>query len=77
MRNNLAKDMRLSKGLSVEEFASSIGATTAAVSRAENGHITAEMKAKILRVHELSESFFFYVTQRKKAEEYESHNTLN
>lgn len=70
MNNNLAKDMRLSRGLSVEEMANSIGVSKAAISRAENGHLTAEMKAKILRVHEMDDAFFFYVEQRKKADLY-------
>lgn len=70
MNNNLAKDMRLSKGMSVEAFASSIGVSKAALSRAENGHITPEMKAKILRVHEITDDFYFYVEQRKKADLY-------
>ena len=70
--NNLMKDMRLSKGMTVKEFAESIGISPVTVSRVENDErpLTKEMRASILRVHEMDDAFFFYIQQDKKANSY-------
>lgn len=70
--NNLMKDMRLSRGMTVKEFADSIGISSTTVSNVENNvrALTAEMRASILRIHEMDEAFFFYIEQKKKADSY-------
>lgn len=70
MKNNLVRDIRLSLGMSIAEFACSIGASASTISRAENGHVTNELKAKVLRVHKMDDAFFSFVENRKRADSY-------
>lgn len=70
-KNNLVRDMRMAHGMTIEAFAQSIGVSKSTVTTSEAGQPTAAMKAKVLKVYELDDTFFHYVEQRKKTEGYE------
>lgn len=69
-KNNLVRDMRMAHGMTVEAFAKSIGVSKSTITTSELGQPTAAVKAKVLKVYELNDSFFFYVEQRKKSDSY-------
>ncbi|WP_346234730.1 helix-turn-helix transcriptional regulator [Lysinibacillus telephonicus] len=72
MQNNLVRDMRMAHGLTVREFAKRIGVTPATVTSAENAEfITQKLKAKVMLVFDLDDTFFDFVEQRKRLEKYE------
>lgn len=69
-KNNLVRDMRLYRCMTIDEFAKSVGVSKSTITRAELGHITLELKAKVLRVYPLDDAFFSYLEQQKRAESY-------
>ncbi|OMC80923.1 helix-turn-helix transcriptional regulator [Viridibacillus sp. FSL H8-0123] len=73
MVNNLVRDMRNAQGLTVRDFAKKIGVTPATITSAESkSQLTQKMKASVLRVFELDDTFFDYVEQKRRLEKYEA-----
>lgn len=71
MKNNLAKDVRHSRGMTQVEFAAALGVTVPALSAAENSDTISErLKANILRTFPLDDAFFKYVEQKKLLNSY-------